>query len=452
MKTFLLHPTRLLFLLGFLIFLSSCEEEPDLIGMNLQPKSEKLGLAIDTTLSINAYSQIDDSLRTDNYPLCLFGTYNDPIFGTTSASILTQLRLSNNNVSFGSNPTLDSLVLFLPYSGSYMYNNSYEKQYPLVLKIYEVNQKMSLDSLYYSNDLLPYINTELASVTFKPNPKDSVVYNGVKFPPMLVVKFSNDILGKKILNALATNLSDNNAFADFMKGLYIKAMPLSTTQHNKGSILYFNLLSSSLANMTIYYKNNENDSLKYTFVINDNCSKYTYFDHYGYATATADLKNQLGIGGTPDTSIGKQKLFLQAMGGVKVKLKFPTLRDLIKNQKIIVNEAVLILKNADINDYNTPPSLLAMLKKLSSGKTELLPDFIEEGSSFIDATYNSTSREYRIRITRYFQKMLNTTDDDYGLLMFVDSRITSANRFVFYGTDNSLVNRMRLELRYTIIK
>lgn len=456
MKTIFNKSSHLFFFLSLVFLFISCEEEPDLIGLNLQPQSEKLVLGYSDTTSIIAYSLIDDSMRTDNYPLCLMGSYNDAIFGSTSASIFTQLRLSDNNVSFGTNnPTFDSLLLFLPYAGGYTYNNPYVKTTPINLKVYEVDEKMSIDSLYYSDKLLAYKNSVLADYTFTPNPKDSVIFNKIKYPPMLIIRLNN-ILANKLLSAASTDLTDNDVFTNFIKGLYIKAMPLSTSQVNKGSISYFNLYSSALANMTLYYKKNPTDtfSSKYTFLINDKSSKYTYFDHYNYLNAQTDLRKQIGSEGFPtaDTNLGKQKLYLQSMGGIKLKLKFPYIREWIKNQNIIVNEAVLVLKNADVDDNNTPPSLLAALKRVANGKTELLPDYIEEGSSFIDATYNSTSREYRIRITRYFQKMLNSDEVNYGLFLFTDSRRTSANRFVFYGTDKSLTNRMKLELKYTIIK
>ena len=212
--------------------------------------------------------------------------------------------------------------------------------------------------------------------------------------------------------------------------------------------------------MSLYYKKNQIDTVsnKFNFVINDKCAKYTNFNHFGYIgsnsthPADIDFQKQLGVGGyAKDTSLGQKKLYLQSMGGVKVNFKFPYLRDLIKNQKIVINEAVLVIKNDDIDNKNTPPSLLTILKKLADGKTAFLPD-IFEGSSFFDGTYNSTTKEYRMRITRYFQEMLNTNASDYGLVLLIDSRRTTANRFVFKGTDKSLAGRMKLELKYTIIK
>ena len=446
MKAQLLNTKTLLliFLFGFFIVLASCTDEPDLIGLK-QLQNEKLGIGFSDTTTIVAYSVFDDSLRTDNYPVSLLGTFNDPIFGTTSASIFTQVRLSTLSPNF-TGASLDSLVLYLPYSGSYQA----ETMGDLQVKVYEVNQQMYIDSVYYSDRVLSYKPTILADTTFTPKPTDSVTINGVKYPPMLQIKLSA-ILGNTLLSSVS--LTDNDAFTSFFKGLFIKALPLSTSTDNKGSILYFNLLSS-LAKMTLYYTK-ATVSSKYDFIINDKAAKYTNFNHYNYngsnstLSATNDFKNQLGVDIAPNTSLGQQKLYLQSMGGVKVSLKFPYLRELAKNQKLIVNEAVLVIKNADVDNKNTPPSSLTILKNLADGKTAFLPD-IFEGALFFGGTYSNG--EYRMRITRYFQNMLNTTDVDYGLVMLIDSRRTTANRFVFTGTDKTLANRMKLELKYTVIK
>jgi len=458
MKTqlFSLKNFALFFLLGFMIILSSCQEEPDLIGMSLQSENERLGIGYsDTTINVIAYSDFDDSLRTDNYSANLLGTFNDPTFGTTTASIFTQIRLSTTSPSFPAGSTLDSLVLYLPYSGSYQIDPAIMDEQ--VVKVYEVNQKMYIDSIYYSNRVLSSNSTELGNLTFTPKPKDSIMINGEKQAPQLQIKLSS-ALGNSLLQALPADLANSDKFTEFFKGIYIKALPLNTTQENKGSILYFNLLST-LARMTLYYKKDINDTVsnQYNFVINDKSAKYTYFNHYGYVgnnatrPATIDFQKQLGVGGfVKDTNLGQQKLYLQSMGGVKVNFKFPNIRNFSSN-KVVVNEAILVIKNDDGDDKNGPPALLTVLKKLVDGKTAFLPD-IFEGSGFFGGTYNTVTREYRMRITRYFQYMLNTTDADYGLVMLIDSRRTTANRFVFKGTDKTLGNRMKIEIKYTVIK
>jgi len=471
----------LFLLLGFIIILSSCEEEPGLIGLDLQSQNEKLGVGYNDSTTIVAYSVFDDSLRTDNFlgdvlnanfssSLSvnlwdkMLGTFNDPVFGTTSASIFTQIRLSTISPGFPSQASLDSLVLYLPYTGSYQVADNSVKATPIHIKVYEVNEKMFPDSIYYYNRMLDYKPSEIADLSFISNAKDSVIIGGIKYPPLLQIKLSAtpegiDLGNRLLSSANASNLADNDIFTGFFKGLYIKSLPLNTSQANKGSMMYFNLFSSSLAKMTLFYKKSSADtvSTKFDFVINDKCAKYTHFNHYAYngsnstLSANSDFKNQLGVGGSPNPGLGEQKLYLQSMGGVKINLKFPYLRDLIKDKKVVINEAVLVIKNDDTDDKNAPPLMITVLKKLAAGKIAFLPDAFE-GFNFLGGTYNATTREYRMRITRYYQLMLNTTDEDYGLVMVIDNRRTTANRFVLKGTDKTMANRMKLELKYTVIK
>ena len=145
--------------------------------------------------------------------------------------------------------------------------------------------------------------------------------------------------------------------------------------------------------------------------------------------------------------------------GRNVPPKLPFINKLLKDktgkaQKVTVNEAVLVFQNAEANDYFTPPTDITMLRKLADGSTVLLPD-IMEGSTFFDGVYNPSTREYRLRITRYLQQILNSYSSDpsnfidYGLYLLVDNRRTTANSVMLKGTDNKGI---KLELKYNIIK
>ena len=71
----------------------------------------------DTTTVVTS-TELDDSLLTDELSLQLIGKYNDPTFGTSTASVYTQVNLEGTP-AFGINPIADSLVLCLAYAGYY---------------------------------------------------------------------------------------------------------------------------------------------------------------------------------------------------------------------------------------------------------------------------------------------------------------------------------------------
>jgi len=91
-------------------FFNACEE-PDIIGMEIQPDNDTFNIVFSDTTSIISYSEIEDSVRSDETPDNLLGSYKDPVYGTSLASFITQVRLSSNDVSFGTTPIFDSLIL-----------------------------------------------------------------------------------------------------------------------------------------------------------------------------------------------------------------------------------------------------------------------------------------------------------------------------------------------------
>ncbi len=451
MRTHFNYFKKVLLLLLSIASFVSCQKEPDSLGLDLQPAGDKLNVIYTDTCSVNAYTLIDDSLRTDNYNVNLLGSIVDPIFGVSTASIFTQIRLANNNVTFSAAPVLDSLVLSIPYSGLYQYASSFQELVttPQHIKIFEVTDLMSKDSAYYADKMLAYDGYKvLADMTFTPNINDSVTVGGTKYPAMLRIKF-NSYFGNKLLTASSANFIDNDHFTQFIKGLLIRTEPLNPSMVNKGSMMYLNLYSN-LTNLNLYYKATSTDTTEtlYSFLIDNYAARYNYFGHNGYKDASYSMKSQMGIGMPKDTTLGKQTVYLQSMGGTKVKMILPTVRNLVKNQKVAINEAVLVFKDADNNDFFSPPATITLLKKLANGSTSILPDLIE-GSTFFDGAYNPYTREYKIRITRYLQQLLNSTDPDYGLIILVDNRRTTANRVMLKGTNSGGI---KLEIKYNKIK
>lgn len=444
-QTFLKNLLRLSAAIFLLSFLFSCEE-PDIVGLEVQPPNDKMDVVFCDTITLVAYSVKEDSIRTDETVYNLLGSNYDPVFGKNSASFYSQVRLSSDNVNFGTDsvPVCDSIVLSLLYKGIYGDTSA-----PQTVKVYELAESIYKDSVYYSNREVLTTGVSIVynnSKTFVPNLKDSVTVGGEKQAPQLRIRLS-DALGQQFLDASSTSLSDNTNFLEFFKGIYVTSLPAS----GDGAIMYFDLLNS-LSKITLYYHNNTTDSLKYNFVCNELCARINHFNHSKYQYADPYLLSEV-LG---DTTNGDNILYIQSMAGLKIRIQYPYIRDLINNGRIAINKADLIVA-ADADHYGSlstyaPPPQLVLLEELD-GKIRLLLDQYE-GMTYYGGAYNSSKKEYKFNIARHIQQVVDGPEhngkENLGLYLVVwlADRPNKANRVVLNGTKRQNGN-LRLQITYT---
>ncbi len=426
-----------------MIFIQNCKKEPDRVGAEIIPANKKLNVDYSDTATLYAHSRLMDTLRTDNTSKSLFGSYNDPVFGRNDASFYTQLRLASTNPDFGSNPRIDSVILSLLYSGYYG-----DTLMPHTVHVYEMSEPIYFDSIYYSYQNFSDYGIDFANYTFYPKPTHPVYLQGDTVQAQLRVNLSDysTDLGYKILSADTSILSDNEKFLEYFYGLHIKVDPVGYS----GSILYYNLISSS-SELSIYYKNDTADSLSYSLIINQNCARVNHFDHNYESSQDQIFKKQL-LGNNPDTSLGAKLLYLQSMGGVETKILFPFIDKWFSTEKVVVNEAKLILPIEDTESDYPEPSSLVLLRINKEGNTVLLEDQSEGPEYFYGDTIVNNS--YEFRITRYIQQIMMGNYEDYGLLLYNYGVSVNSDRVVLLGTNpdgKSNNERLKLALKYTII-
>lgn len=425
----------------------SCSKRPNQIGADIQPNQGLISLQFSDTVDIIAYSVKDDSVRTDHTGSNLFGSMKDPVFGTTTAGFYTQIRLSTSTHDFGTNPQLDSLVLQLVYAG--YYGDTATMQ---TLRVYELLDSISIDSAYYSNQFRQVGTTDFANYQFSPKPNTPFVMDEDTLTPLIRVRL-NDIspeLGNKLLAATKDDLSSNSAFQDYFYGLYVTADAVS----QGGAISYFNL-PVNLSRVTIYYRNDAEDSLRYEFYITSTEARYNTYTHLNYADASPELKNQVLNG---DTLLGRNQFYLQAMGGLKTKLKFPGLAQIQQKTdgRIIVNEAKLIFTVASVDTtLYTAPTQLALVRNNNDGTYSVLDDQLQTGSYF-GGTYKSSGNNYQFRINRYVQNLLSNDSLDYdpGLFLFIQGGSAVAHRLILNGINPQIdtLTRLQMQLNYSVVK
>ncbi|MDD3280481.1 MAG: DUF4270 domain-containing protein [Bacteroidales bacterium] len=431
--------------LSMLVFFG-CKEEDNIVGLDVQPDSDKLSLLFNDTTSIYAYSLMEDSIPTDETSLSVLGFVSDPVFGKTQAGIYSQFRLAVTALDFGDSAVLDSIVLSLAYDGFFG-----DTLNPFMVKVYELDESIDIKKTYYNTSSLSYNPTNLTETTnfhVYPKPKSVNPVDSTQKKPVIRIPLSKTYGNEKFIAKSGTSeLENNDNFLAYFKGLYVLAEGVS----NNGSMVYVDMLDAWSC-LTLYYHNKEKKGLKHSFIIKEAAARFTSINHFDYGDAHTSLKKQIL---DKDYTEVEEKLYVQASGGVKTLLRFPHLKAMFENQKVVINKAELVITRSD-DDYSVffqPPALDMYYKKDSMASTSYyLPDFLI-GSDYFGGTYNTNKQEYRFRITQYVQNLIMGDTEDYPLHLVVKGAATKANRMVFYGINptNDNERRLRLEITYSII-
>jgi hypothetical protein len=396
-----------------------------------------------------------DSLRTDAAQLqsvsynALFGTYLDPIFGKTSASIYTQLTLSSVNPNFGVNPIIDSVVLSLVYDTTSSYGKIPKAQQNI--SVYQLSENLVSSNVYYSNyspSLLAPTTDLTNGFAFTPNLTSTNTIDGEVLKPCLRVPI-NSAFGQSILNSQSSgNLLNTTAFQNFIKGLYITTKNTTSLNSGEGNIFKINYADYQ-TRLRLYY-HSDTAHLKYDLSIGTAVSLFSNFNH---TFTNSDLISQINNGAS---SKQNDLVYLQSMAGVKVKIEMPYIMNLNTTYIHGINKAELVIKVDTTAIYQsgtyTPPKQLIVFGINDTGNDFVLSDFYENSNYsygyYIGGSYNSVTNEYRINISRYVQQILDGKIKNNGLHLLAFQGAFYANRVVIGGGSNSTY-RMKLNLTYT---
>ncbi len=418
---------------------SACNDQNSSIGLGL---TNQLGTDFTDTVTVSAYSLLEDTISTTNMTANLIGEIHDPVFGDCKASTYAQFDLTGTSVNFGEAPVIDSVILTLQLASYYGDTNS-----RVGIRIYQLTEEISATN-YNSASTIAYdatpLNYTLTDYTIQPT-TNVIVDTGLN-SPHIRIRLSQ-AFGQYLLDNQA-QMTSNAAFKNFFKGLC-----LSTESHT-GSTGYMILtsLTSALSGISLYYHNSTTPTTKYVFPCNTECMRFTNYSHDYSASSDVDFVQEVIQG---DTSIGGRKLFLQATGGVKTKITFPHLRDSFKelDKRVVINRAELVITDISPEEvYLIHPAALTLQGIKENGSITYLPDDdVYTSESYFGGTYDEDKHEYRFRITEYIQNQIHGVGDlTNSIYLVVNGAAVRANRLIAGGTDASNgESRLRLELSYT---
>lgn len=447
------------FLIQSLLFFSilsvfSCKNTDSDLGLNLIPGNGEFDNFQTDTFTVFSYTVKDDSLKTDSLSTNLIGSINDVHFGTSSASVASQLTITQTGISFGATPKVDSAILYIRWDKNYYYGNLKSNQN---LKIYELNEKIDEAKQYFSNykiSLGSLIGNWSGNINFSDSLLLKYEQKNIKVAPGIRIKLQ-DNTAQKLALASSSVYETVDAFKEFFKGIAIisESTGLST---GEGGIAAIDMFTGS-SQLMVYY----NDSLQHNFEMNNNCSNFNLYD---YTHLNPDILNQISNPGkTYNTT------YIQSMGSCKTKIEIPNLLNIVKglnNERIIVNEAALVLTplNGTVSTSFTIPARLNLFQPdRNNGDTVIIDymDYINPLTSFMSkygGTFNSLSGDYTIRFTRqlqyiFDQYLINGKNLNKGFFVKIPSdKPITPTRIVLDNTRSSAHKALKFRISYTKIK
>jgi hypothetical protein len=438
-------------LLALLALLASCKKDHTILGTDVQPPSDAVKALFSDTATIYAHTVRYDSIPSFNDRYKFLGSNQDPFFGRTDAGLYVNMNLPNNitDVSFPNKTLISSEIILEVAELEFLGDNTT----PMSYSVFAMSHTLDLNAVYYSNQN-SFQNTQQLLGTFTGTP---TILND-----KLVLRIPiNDNFARGLMENSAY-LANNSVFQNEYKGFYITSSgtPLNPVS-SQGNIYKFDT-DDDLSGFYIYYQDGtpsptrQNTSFRFTFSGTE-AVRYNTIDYQPASGGFAALTRQIV---DKDTTAGKQYLFLKGLGGTRVKLFIPGLKNYADSFSIAVNRAELFLPvdpsfSVTNAQYSVPPRLALLPIGSDSKESFAIDELTADNLTRYDGTYNSDKNAYVFNIARHVQAILRGQRTNFGFYVvianpdpiYTSRRDTYLERVVLCGTKNS-INRPKFTLSY----
>ncbi len=456
------------------ITLVSCQEDFSPVGGDIiaDPNFE-FDLYDEST--VVAYSRRAFPVQTNNLPIYQLGVYNDPVYGITEASILSQVTMDQTNPSFGENPEIKKVILSIPffataegtgadatYTLDSIFGNSniklsvYESQF--FLRDLDPNSGFDEPQKYYSNQgplFQNFLGQLLETITYTPSNQPVILSPGeedeeslsprirVELDAAAITFFKEKIIDQEGTDALLNNTNFKNHF----RGVYFIAEALS----DQGNLALLDITNASIE--IIYEKDDDGssdgggrssktlmevDRVEASFRLSFNGINVNTFKN----NLPPEIENALN---NPNTA-GADNLYLKGGSGTLTIIELfgndlngnnvaDELEDL-RGKRWIINEANLTFKvNKNIvNGGSTEPERI-FLYDLNNNRVLVdyqldnnspASDILNFKSSHLGRLQrdgNENGESYRLRITNHVSNLINRDSTNVRLGLVVSQNI-----------------------------
>jgi hypothetical protein len=468
----------------FIVGLASCEED-------FEPLVSDIGVQnFDTDLYISdkliSYSKKLEPVQTNGLPSYQLGVYNDPVFGKSTVSLLSQVIMETPNPDFGDSTELMNVYLYIPFYASgvdtdgvieYTLDSVYGDA-PINISLFESNYflrdfdpqtNFEEAQKYYSNEAYifdDWLGAEISSIEdFMPSADEILVTEDdpateeneeVKLPPGIRVELPLEFFNDKIINLEGEpELLNNNNFKEYFRGINFKV----SSNNDEGNLFIFDI---EKADITLNYSHvttsGTGDDITYeteedSFLLRLGGISINTFQNQLNPVIASALEN-------PDMENGEESLYLRGGDGIITVIELfkdvdelkivngelvagengvPDELDEIRINNWLINEANLIfyVDQDKIEGGDAEPERLVIYNLNSS---RLLPDFNFDISSSIDPINGKTEHLgrldrgsdengdfYKIRITNFLSDVIRKDTVNAALGLMVSQNVLVTN-------------------------
>jgi hypothetical protein len=431
----------LLTLLISLFVFASCEKTST-IGLEVDPNSAVSGKLSDTSTIFSRTILEDDAVTYGTgstmarYPL---GFLNDPMFGTTEASLALSVNLPSEAYSFGTNPVLDSAVLVLNYSGEFYGDSTVNYS----IDVHQLTNNLAKETSYLSSKTYPSQASILGSYTGKAFPTTPFKVIDVltaapdtlmSVSPQVRIKLDNAFFNSNIVEANTAVLKYNSSFQNAIKGLNVKIKQSAQPSMGKGGMMFFDFASNNSKLMLYYRKQNATTS-----TTTDTVS-------VGFPIATGSGPVAASIKRTFTSAVQAQldapntqfpATFLQPLGGLRNKISFPYLSKFKQEAgKIAINKAELVIDLSDGSTdahFKAAPRLALYRYDIAEQRRNIPDNDVPSNANpsgdpratpAFGGYFDSVNKRYVFVITAYIQDLIDGKTKDYGTFLAVTPNST----------------------------
>lgn len=465
--------------MAIIIGFASCSEDYDGLNSNILGDQTLIDGLV-STYSVTAYSRKLLPVQTNIFnttanpaqipatdKMYKLGIYNDPVYGKSTTSLLSQVTLQQTNPKFGEDVELQKVILYIPfYSTSsttdeivtYELDSVYGSS-PINISLFESNYFLrEFDPLsggeskqkYYSNQgqvFDNFLGPQIAEITdFVPSSEGFVIKpdtdDEVKLGPGLRRELPLEYFQQKIFDKVGDPVLFTNVnFKDYLRGINFKV----SSNSEEGNLFYFDIAKAEIE-MTYSY-------LKESTQLRDTTSTKLLFNGITVNTEKTALPSQIESAITsPNVTAGEETLYVRGGGeGILSVINLfgadndqngvaDELEDL-RTKKWLINEANLIfyVDQSRVQGGQAEPERLEIYNLRTN---ELLVDYGMDFTSNLPALdaigvhlgrlqrgSDSNGEYYKIRITNHVSNLINnaTSNDPLGIVV---SQNVLATRFL----------------------